>query len=177
MNLFSKTFSCTTEFPSANAFNTENWACISVGKPGNGDVDISTGGPWYKPARQELKGYQADVKGQFGDIGKAQALTSFGEGLLSLAVKKKPGEEEVSQEDLYQRAGGEEVFEDMTDWQKFVSEKTSDLHSFAPKVPSKDDIPDYSSFDTFNSAFTEAYNIGGAGSIFIWNGKEYEVKF
>jgi len=150
------------------------------GKLGYGkDVDISTKGPWYKPARKELKGYQEDIGDLWGDFAKAQTLESFGEGVYNVFGPKLPGEEEkeASQEDLYQRAGGEEVFEGMTDWQKLVSEKTSDLQSFAPKVPSKDDIPDYSSFDTFNSAFAEAYNIGGAGSIFIWNGKEYEVKF
>ena len=43
MNLFSKTFSDTTEEPGEREFNTVYCACISVGNPGKGAVEISTG--------------------------------------------------------------------------------------------------------------------------------------
>lgn len=43
MKRFSKMFSVITELPSARAESTMICACISVGKPGNGSVWISTG--------------------------------------------------------------------------------------------------------------------------------------
>ena len=43
MKRFSKMFSVMTELPSARAESTMAWACISVGKPGNGRVWMSTG--------------------------------------------------------------------------------------------------------------------------------------
>jgi hypothetical protein len=101
------------------------------GKAGYGkDVDIDTSSKWFQPAKKEIGEYQEKITGQLGDIGLSTALTSLGTGALEMYGPKLPGAEVgVSQADLYQRAGGDAVWGNMTDWQDYITTQTSTLQT------------------------------------------------
>ena len=131
------------------------------GKLGYGkDVDISTKGPWYQPARKELKGYQEDIGDLWGDFAKAQALESFGEGVYNIFGPKLPGEEEAVEGDGQSLTG--EVSPVAAS--KFTGKALEDL-----------DISDYSDYNSLDAAYNAAQAIGGMGSRFIYNGEIYTV--
>ena len=139
------------------------------GKVGYGEeVDISTEGPWYKPAREELKGYQEKVIGQFADIGKAQALESLGEGLLDIYGPKLPGED-IDGEDI----DGKDVL-------KVVEE---DIKEITPKQLSTQisgvsqetvDLRDFPQFK-LDEAYQKAKEIAGVGGQFMYDGYIYLI--